>query len=246
MTQPATPNNERRSKAPRRNWQAKPSRFIEVVLSLLLIVVTATQAAIYFRQSGIMETQAGIAKSQLEATIAEQRPWVALEPTIISPFAYTDAGANLTVRFSLTNTGHSPALNVQLDGRMVLVKSHAHLLDIQKTICDELKKRPVGDEGAGIVLFPGSRPSLQDFQFSVAKAEIDQGVQELSGHHLIIPALIGCAEYFYPADKSQHETGFIYFVHHRPPFGLINIDLRDIPASDLLLLIFGEGSGRTN
>jgi hypothetical protein len=206
--------------------------------------------------SALAKTEAAIATSKAQAEIMrgqlrvmenDQRPWVSVGyPTPVSDFQYINTGATLTVKFSMHNYGHSPALNVEIGGRMPLTKNHMGIVKQQDAICNELLARPVGNEGNGFTIFP-NEPLPIEFRFSVERSEIDKVLKENAlPDPVILPIIIGCIRYVFAADSSQHVTSFIYDVAHRPPWGIIRTDQGNIPMEQILLITPNFGSGRTN
>lgn len=219
--------------------QDKYSRRLVVATVAIAVFAAFTAGVGYFQYTVLDKTN--------QTLKAEQRPWVWFAwPTVVGDLNYTDTGASLAIKFDLVNTGHSPALNVQIDGRMILLKSHANLLGIQKRVCDELEERPTGENGNGFTIFPGSPPFSQVVDFTNdEKAFIDERKND-SSFRYITPVIVGCVAHFFPADNSIHDTGFIYVVTNPAPFGLIDPRNGNVPAKTLQLNVPPFGSGRTN
>jgi len=147
---------------------------------------------------------------------AAQRPWVSVGPVQpVSDFEYTNSGASLAVAFGLSNYGHSPALNVEMDSEMRIFASGSAInfqaLKRQNIICDRLRTRPIGNSGNGFTLIPNGPSIYQEVAFSVSRQEINNGTVHFPNipNMAVIPLtfLIGCVRYVFYADSSQHETG---------------------------------------
>jgi hypothetical protein len=179
---------------------------------------------------------------------AAQRPWISIGvPQPVSDFQYTDTGAIVTIEYYLTNSGNSPALNVEMDGEMPLVQSYMGIYKRQDAICDRLRTRLIGNRGDGFTIFPHDPALPQRVQYSVGKEALDAALK--AGQFpvpAVMPMIIGCVRYVFYADVSQHDTGFIYVIQHIPPMGWIRTDLGNIPKKELLLITPNFGSGRTN
>ena len=74
------PNDQPNNKPPRRHWKAtepfidlKASHWVEILLTIALIGVGLSQIYVYWRQAGIMKTQAEIAARQNEITVQSAR-----------------------------------------------------------------------------------------------------------------------------------------------------------------------------
>ena len=81
------PNGDQEAKPPRRRWNAtepffdfRASHWVEVALTIALLCVGASQLYVYWRQAGIMKTQADIAARQNEITIATNRAIINFRP----------------------------------------------------------------------------------------------------------------------------------------------------------------------
>jgi hypothetical protein len=186
-------------------------------------------------------------RGQLEEMRLDQRPWVSIGyPKPTSDFQFVDPGAILTVQFSLHNYGKSPALNVEIDGRMPLLQSQMGIGKRQDDVCNDLFTRSKGAMGTGYTIFP-NEPLPMSVQFNVDRTEIDAALKRNTlPIPVIIPVIIGCVRYVFGADGSQHKTAFVYNVMHTPPFGLIRTDQGSVAKDDVILITPNFGSGRTD
>jgi hypothetical protein len=223
----------------------KLSHWVEIVLTLALVVIAGLQYAVYNRQAGIMEAQDQTMK-------AAQRPWMSVgNPHAVNGFPVGDGGGAFVVEFNFKNFGNSPALNVEIDAELPMVKSNLGFLAKQEAICKRLKERPIGDRGNGLTIFP-QESIPQRLSVSIQPGTVSEGINGLkmpptpTPNHLFAPLLIGCMRYVYSADMSQHETGFVFDVMHLPPNGLLSADKGDIPAQEILLINPQSGGSRTN
>ena len=80
-----TPIEQKRKKPPRHKWYAgesfwnlRASHWAEILLTLALLTVGASRLYVYQRQAGIMNTQASIARCQLELSEIQERALVSV------------------------------------------------------------------------------------------------------------------------------------------------------------------------
>jgi hypothetical protein len=65
--------------------------------------------------AGAARESADAARASIDLAQIDQRPWVSVDISIISPVTYDSNGnAHITFRFSLTNVGRSPAINIEV------------------------------------------------------------------------------------------------------------------------------------
>jgi hypothetical protein len=119
MASSPQPTGKKQDRPPRRHWQA-PVRphWIEIVLAGALIVVGAAQVYIYIRQAGIMTSQAEIANGQLTEAKLARRAWVSIEPAV-GNVVWDKDGVSIDLKFTIENTGNSPAMHVTVDSKIV-------------------------------------------------------------------------------------------------------------------------------
>ena len=117
-------------KPPKRHWNAtepfidmRASHWAEVVLTIALLAVGIGQLFVYFRQASIMEkqtaiaaTQKDISSGQLKMTIANERPYVAMD-TMDAVGVPVKDGANPQWTFSplWSNLGNTPTRNLTIN-----------------------------------------------------------------------------------------------------------------------------------
>jgi hypothetical protein len=86
----------------------KLSHWVEIFLTVALVVIAYLQYAVYNRQAGIMEAQDQTMK-------ATQRPWMSVgSPHAVNAFPVGSDGGAFVVEFNSKNYGNSPALNVEI------------------------------------------------------------------------------------------------------------------------------------
>jgi hypothetical protein len=154
------PNEHESKKPPYRYWHAtesffdlKASHWVEILLTFALLCVGGTQASIYWRQTGVMQTQADIAAAQANVMKAEHRPWLSMDIHVKS-ITWKPDGIYVARYYELENTGHSVATYVYVQDAIVPFMRpgggfHAEV----KKILEASKKNP----GFGFPVFPGQK-----------------------------------------------------------------------------------------
>lgn len=219
------------------NGEVKLTDCLTAAFTFALAAFTAALVYVGLKQTEILDKT----DQTLKAT---QRPWVSVGPAQpVGDFEYVDSGASFAIDFGLRNSGHSPALNVEMDGEMRIFASslavNFQAFKIQNLVCDRLRTRPTSNSGSGFTLVP-DQVIPQRMLFSVDKQEINAVTLHFPNSSIISPFIIGCVRYVFYADSSQHETGFVYYVPH------LRTDQGNIPHDQISLISLDFGSGRTN
>jgi hypothetical protein len=219
-------------------WTSKAKEPLTLFTALLVLSTIALVVVAVLQWSTLEKTD--------DTLKAQQRPWLSIGyPHATNAFPVSAAGGAFVVEFNLKNFGNSPALNVEIDGEIPMLKSNLGTLARQDAICKRLKERPTGKDGNGFTIFP-QETIPKRVSFTIEKGAVEEGIKSLG---LPIPTfspfIIGCTRYVYSADMSQHETGFVFNVEHLPPDGILRADRGDIPKDQIIMIAPDMGS-RTN
>ncbi len=131
------------------------------------------------------------------------RPWVDVNVDIAGPlvfFAKDTIGQN--IHLALSNTGHSPALNVSSDVKLFNfdlrdIKNGGDFLPEMHRICSGVLKHSA-EPDVGSALFPGDK-----------SIELRTVYMVIQSDRIISPQLVGCVSYKFPFGNEPHWTGFI-------------------------------------
>jgi hypothetical protein len=162
----------------------------------------------------ILRDQAETAKS---VYITDERPWVAVEPHVISDLTWDSNGdARVAVDFLSENTGKTPAINVEIHAEFIILK-----LDdprpYQKLLCDPIRSRSSQMPGNfGDILFP-AHPEHYPWNLPISHASAEEFNKWMSETFktrtpdklYFNPTLIGCVDYRFTFAEGHHQTGFI-------------------------------------
>jgi hypothetical protein len=190
---------------------------------------------------------AGVAAELSERSmIAANRPWVKVDIGVAGPVHYNVNGANITLRYTVTNIGRSPALNVMVSPQVVLPIISADKpgsFDPRGTLQKSLAEHATRAPGPfGYSLFPGDAIE-QTVTVTISQDEIKAATTVIAA---IYPTIIGFAEYRMVFDNKPHRTAFMVEVRrsniprpstiakNRAP-DVIWIDEGDVPAEHVSL-----------
>ncbi len=173
---------------------------------------------------------------------AAQRPWVAVEMSIMSDLTYNESGdAEITIRFTMRNVGHSPAVDVLVIPTLFMGSSERARAEREKS-CEGLRKRPPADMGQ--TLFPG-QTSTQDVRLSFTRQQIIQANKSLPEPYVLALSLIGCVDYrVMIARRDHHQTTFqaeLLKPNTSGGLSVIAVDEGRIAASSMRLVRFLAG-----
>jgi hypothetical protein len=183
------------------------------------------------------------------AVAIDQRPWVGIDAMAVVDRWYWDPvnrAYNLTVSFTLTNTGKTPAQDVTISPRMV-PSAWLDTKGPQDLACSRNYR------ATGFALFP-NKPLTEQTGISLAQDEIDEanlksaydGRPEhgfFANGKQANPGVVGCITYYSGFYNFPLQTGFVYELRinersGNPPVGgplFLPLDQSEIPASRLIL-----------
>ena len=215
----------------------KQMRFKEpiVLFTAMLALGTIALAVVALLQWATLE--------KTDATLKEaQRPWVEFNPVIDGDLSWAGEEVAMLAHLDLKNSGHSPALNVRVVSKTLLIWDEDTARKLQAQICDVLNQAK--EEGYGLTIFPNNTVA-KIMPIEILKAEI----AKFKAHPPVFPRpmVVGCISYLYGADHSTHNTGFLYLIRPRPaqlPFVLPQDNDHPIAADKLDLISWG--SSRVN
>ncbi len=88
---------------------------------------------------------------QLDEMRAEQRPWVSIEPTILA-VTWDKTGVTVDMKYTVKNTGRSPAMHVEVEDQVVPWLAQPSPFDVLKKMTAAARK--IGALPIGFPLFP--------------------------------------------------------------------------------------------
>jgi hypothetical protein len=193
-----------------------------------------------------------------KAFIADQRPWIAVEPKISGPLKWNSKAFYFPVRFRLKNVGKIPALHVRVRPALILDYFHRSLVVRQCEHADEWMAKKASPGGH---IFP-EEESEKTIHLHRTQTDYDQAIEWLNKnvgtavdgkfvprhHEGVEPALIGTVIYWSPGTETWHQTGFIYMLVDKRIINgrgrIISRERGDVPE-DCLALVEHWHQGRT-
>jgi hypothetical protein len=144
---------------------------------------------------------------------AEQRPWIQFDVPAKAGLSWAGTEISGLMTFRLINTGHSPALNVRAFSNTLLVWDDERARKLQDLLCEAFHSGT--EEGYGATIFPNNSPYERFVTIDIMADEIERF--KTNPPTFLGPLVVGCVTYFYNADHSVHDTGFMYMIRLKPP-----------------------------
>jgi hypothetical protein len=170
-------------------WNAprQKSKWTEIVtVFLTLIIAAAAIWSAWIFQGQLIEARraTGFTQRQLEAAV---RPWISAELAISGPITFDQQGARVDFTLWLKNVGHSPALNVDVNHKIINRQSGPPFSEIKQ----ECRGIPWGD-----TIFPEDKPWPRRFALPADPSELDRsrtftGIRQQE----LLLNIIGCIDY---------------------------------------------------
>jgi len=253
-TIPKPPPADSENTAPKKKnrWTNDPPMFW-VTLAGVIVVVAYTSVAAW--QACLTRGQLTVLQGQLDAMIADQRPWVKIEASIAGPLTFFEpAGfAEMPMHFMLTNAGHSPAFNVRLTAWSFLLSLNHHDLEREwGERCENFKRTTLDNPARGMILFPSDQLPWNQSGIGLMPDEIKKNIIDEGGNKALDVWIYGCADYVFGGPQAHHQTGFVYRLGHLiSSKGIIALSFRfephgTFPTESMTLTSSQSASGQTN
>jgi len=172
--------------------------------------------------AGAARSAATTAADQLEL---EERPWVDATITIDGPFEFNVNGVNAHLKFTLKNTGKSPAQSVDVNPILLIGGKIGNASGYRDQACKDAARVSNRLPQFGMVLFPNI-PFEQQYSFGIGKEEIEQDKASKQfpaskfGEVILSPVAVVCMAYRSTFNKtSTYHTAYIVDFYKRTPLG---------------------------
>jgi hypothetical protein len=172
-----------------------------------------SEAVTQFRHLADATTKAAIAAKSGADTAARElelaeRPWVDAQMVIDGPFEFNLNGVNVHFKFQLVNTGHSPAVAVNIHPFMVSAFSTGPTAEeARNQTCSGASQTAVKRPGFGVTLFP-NHPFEESLSFGMGKDDIAKASQRIPGQ-IIWPNLVVCIAYRSTFSDRVYHTAYV-------------------------------------
>jgi hypothetical protein len=241
----------------------KPNEKWLIVIDAALLISTIVIAGIYYCQLGEMRKSTNAATSAANTAanslLVSERPWISVQISVEGPLTFNQDGARVLLRVVPTNAGHSPAVRVSHE--IKVIPSFLHTPDPRK-IRDEVCSQEAHSSQSPIshstleTWFPGDQPPEVSNELvpwsEIKRAGIDTPLSLFPTMHPngdFEIKIVYCVAYRPAFSDVQYHTGYILDLERKtstPPFEntLFNPKYGTVPLSDLLLRYdYVTGSG---
>jgi hypothetical protein len=182
---------------------------IGVVVAIVLGVFNLLTLLEIRKQTPSIAISAAAAKEASQTSAhqleAAERPWIKLTPTHVGPIFLDPNGLNVVLDFILSNSGHSPAVNVTIEPEIYMsnIKKPDPIAERER-ICNQLLAR----KSLGETIFPGDS-KRERYTFGTTGQEVERAVHD---YHGMLPALIVTCVGYAPTfmGNRRYATGVIY------------------------------------
>ncbi|MGF6879163.1 hypothetical protein [Paraburkholderia sp. MM5477-R1] len=201
-----------------------------VALVQIILVLNANESARISANAAVAAASASSKANDLsrQALIADQRPWIAVSIEPAGPITWQNGGMQVPFKITLKNIGKTPALRLRHIEAMVL-DINADLPGTQATF---RKMLPAGGGIGAINLMPGDQVQLIiNQQADAQNVARSSAAWAGKGPKLVMPVIVGSADYYTQFDTDVHTTGFIYEIGFWDPAKGITVTAMD-PIAD--------------
>ncbi|MBT2795299.1 hypothetical protein [Paraburkholderia strydomiana] len=201
-----------------------------VALIQIVLVLNANESARISANAAVAAANASSKANDLsrQTLIADQRPWIAVSIEPAGPITWANGGMQVPFKVTLKNIGKSPALRLRHIEAMVL-DMNADLPGTQVTFRQMLA---VGGGIGAINLMPGDEAQLiVNQQADAQNVERSSAAWAGEGPKLVVPVIVGSADYYTQFDTNAHTTGFIYEIGFWDPAKGVTVTAMD-PVAD--------------
>lgn len=207
---------ERRQQEQKRSWE-RWKRIVEasaVLIALAVAVLNLCTLRQVIRQADNSETRIRIMQKQL---IASERPWLSARISMSQPLKFTEKGGSIGITGVIKNVGHSPALNVRFNAKVIADTGGASgLHQRQVEYGDIWKNRSAYGGLPGSVIFPGEE-HIEGQVTGISVDEIQKGLATALIEGKISTILIVCIDYLFSSvdlesarPEDHHQTWYAY------------------------------------
>lgn len=175
------------------------------------------------RSADTAQEVAHIASNQLELS---ERPWVNASIYLDGPLSFNQNGALLPLKWTLTNTGNSPALYTSVEALVFIDRAGANTNADRMRTCDAATMTIAKFPNDGVALFPKT-VFIGGEKIGIGKEDIRKGADQYGGgnyrNFIVNPAVIVCVAY-----KAQFAKARTY--HTAYSFQLFKMDSLNRPG----------------
>lgn len=216
-------------------WFAKVRRWRRLLEALTLITLIF-QAVFIYSANRIAQRAANAADESVkvarETVIAEERPWVAVDPVSVNSVLVEDSRVEIIIDLAFRNIGKTPAFSVLPRALMFDEnRGERYILKQQKEMCESMRAGADNYSEFGVAMFPGDDPKVlpvvgaidgELFADAVKHDALERASRvsvNLPSAPAFAPIIVGCVLYQFGNPRTSHVTGFGYQLHDHGPAG---------------------------
>lgn len=206
----------------RRHEPKHPVDVAALVVAAIALIVAGVGAYVAWLQYGSMRVQQQIMQGQLDAMVADQRPWVFIQKaSIVSPLVYDNSGLNITLQWQIKNSGKTTAFNVSSHAFLLIASDEDDISPrkFARELCDQDRsigntRRQIFDINSsfGYILKPEGIIEEPSNTFSLERKDVEAALSKAKVKGLVYPQIIGCVDYQFKSGGEHHQTGFVFFL----------------------------------
>jgi hypothetical protein len=189
-----------------------------------------------------------IASHQLAINEETERPRLYISSSDpVTPLAFTAQGVDLTIQFTINNSGESDAQFAYPFGEFYVRSNDAATVHArQKSFCDRVRARDIIRQPIGTMIARG-QTTHENAVVHMNSEELDKWKRTSAAEGA--PFVAGCLDYIY--DGKHHQTSFAYEIDRLQPgqpnpFGVIDPTKGNVNAGEIALAIHPWFSGQSD
>lgn len=198
---------------------------VTALATIAIGIFTLALVCVTNRQARLTRKALELGNKELSVT---QRPWMMLVEARGGQIVVTPEQATLFVRFTLKNTGNTPAMAVRIHAELFIYTEN----DRNSGVQIERIIRQFPDVRGGNTFFPKEERCDGENGLIVTRAAINAGHPSGEKVHA---AIVGCVFYRFAFEEGQHQTPFNLIALSIPTavgrYSLNDARLSDLPAN---------------
>ncbi len=176
----------------------------------------AAQALVQAQAASVAATAArDSAETERRALELSERPWLLVKAELASALTYDKEGAKITVHYTITNIGHSPAVGVSVVPEFYIQdRSKPHPIVERRRFCDQAKSM----SSMGHVVYPGEIFEINE-SFMATTSDIRKSAEAFY-NEFFAAGIIDCVVYKAGFESKTFAVGTSYDLLRILPNGI--------------------------
>jgi hypothetical protein len=225
-----------------RDWVDKTTLGLEGFGLLVLIVYTIFTGLMYRSNKQAADAASSASKTAASQLEMSERPWIDADISVDGPFDFNVNGANIHLKFLLTNSGHSPAFTTYI----AVMPADTFMTGTTPTefrdqACKEATVTVTKYASSGVTIFP-NRTFEQRRTVTFTNEEISQkhGSGTKIPNYIQDPSAVACIGYRPSFNSAIYHTAYIYDLKKADASGKISDTFKvgeSVAQTELRLLL---------